>query len=126
MKQHMLTHKIRDIPQHMFGNTSQLASPDSSNSTIMNFHHREQLGSFHENSEDEKIKMSQEIDEFSESSNREHRFSPESTSRTSVLSHASSDISTKLRKRRPEESERSPLRKRAREFSPRIRSEGVC
>lgn len=29
MKQHMLTHKIRDGPQHVFGNSRQSSSPDN-------------------------------------------------------------------------------------------------
>lgn len=32
MKQHMLTHKIRDMPQHMFRNSTQSPSSDSNNS----------------------------------------------------------------------------------------------
>lgn len=32
MKQHMLTHKIRDMPQHVFGNSVQSPSSDSENS----------------------------------------------------------------------------------------------
>lgn len=32
MKQHMLTHKIRDMPQNMFGGTAQSPSSDSSQS----------------------------------------------------------------------------------------------
>lgn len=40
MKQHMLTHKIREMPQHVFGNSIQSPSSDSGNSVHQPSHHQ--------------------------------------------------------------------------------------
>lgn len=65
MKQHMLTHKIRDMPQHVFGNSRQSSSPDNCVDTMKfslssNFQSR--------NAEDENESMSYEHDRHSNQS----------------------------------------------------------
>lgn len=65
MKQHMLTHKIRDMPQHVFGNSRQSSSPDNSVDTM-----KFSLSSNYQsrNAEDENESMSYENDRQSNQS----------------------------------------------------------
>lgn len=88
MKQHMLTHKIRDMPQHVYGNSRQSSSPDN-NEMKFSLSSNYQIQNTEEENESENSRHCSRSNEFIERASSRERFSTSPASQTSSVQNPS-------------------------------------